>query len=929
MKGFLYSTGIIFLCSFFEITYSQTLEPPSEQDEMITLEVTESPETVDSLLSDSAVAITQMPQLINFVNAEYPPELIKQGVSGSVILELLVNESGNVDSVSLVKGIHPVLDTNAMKACGQFKFTPALAGADTVAVILQYEYHFRLEDAIDSIPQVVNFSGTLLEKGTRQPVADALVVLTFPDSGCDSALNLPFNKYLSRIGSIPGQNIEDGHLTTTTDSMGRFQFFSLPSCSVKIQVIAIGYINFETKELITSDEELDVKYYIVKLNYSDYEIVVYGKTEEKEVSRRQLTVQEIRRIPGLGGDAIKVVQAMPGVSRPSMMSGEVVVRGAPTWDSRFYLDGVTIPLLYHYGGLKSTYTSEALDGIEFLPGGFGVRYGGGIAGAIELKGKQAATDRWHGTFDISSIDASFFVEGPITKKISLLASARRSFIGNIAEFVTKKFSDKFPFTMSTFYWDYVLRTDFNFSKNNHLFVTFFGNRDSLALIMPDMESGSDEISKAQDRFGMSITTNLAMAGWDLKINDKVSNSARYSISNLHSAWSPFGFFKSKSDGVEHYIRDQLTVKFNDKLSLITGLDIDLSVWDIDLLIKDWTGKINHSKDNDWLFGETGAYLNLEWKVGKKLLLIPGIRYDYYSELKHDGSIIPEFWNYNDFDNSRGFSGDPSARLSGRFQINDAHVLKAAIGNYNQSPKPVGQAIHSVWGNPFLATTKAAHFVTGHEWKITDVINSDVQFYFNNQWDIPEYSNSQDISETGEKPTLFYDRGRGRMYGLEIMLRHMQTDRFFGWIAYTLSRTQRYDRNKGKWYLYDEDETNHLQVLGSWHLRRQWDLGFRLRYVTGKPITPILGAEYDENYLYYSPIEGDKNSKRMDPFFQLDIRVDKKIIYNKWIFSLYFDLQNLSWLFYKSPEFEFYNYDYTDKMKISMFPMLGTGFKAEF
>lgn len=928
MKRCFNSAGMIFLFSI--ISSSQTPDPFQQQEDAITLEITDTIDTnTDTLLIDSGASISVMPQLIDFVKADYPADLVKKGISGSVILDLLVNEFGKVDSVSVVKGIHPALDSNALKAAQNFNFTPALAGKDSVAVLLQYEYHFTLEDAVDSIPQVLNFSGTLLEKGTRQPLTDAMIVLTFPDTIQDPSLPLPADKYLSRIGSFSGQNLEENHLTATTDSLGRFSFFSLPSCSVKVQVIAMGYSNFETKEWIAPKEQLEVKYYIVKLNYSDYEIVVYGKAEEKEVSRRQLTLREIKKIPGLGGDAIKVIQAMPGVSRPSMVSGEVVVRGAPTWDSRFYLDGVPIPLLYHYGGLKSTYNSDALETIDFLPGGFGVRYGGGIAGAIEIKGKRAATDRWHGTLDISDIDASFLVEGPLTKKISLLASARRSFIGDIAEFVTKKFPDYFPFTMSTFYWDYLLKTDFNFSKNNHLFITLFGNRDSLALIAPDMDEGSDEISDAQDRFGMNITTNLAMAGWDLKINDYISNSARYSFTNLYSAWTPFGFFKSRSDGLGHYIRDQLTVKFNDRLTLITGLDIDLSVWDIDLTIQDGLGKIEHSKDKDWLFGETGAYLNLQWKPNKKLLLIPGIRYDYYSELIHDGSIVPEFWNYSDFDNSKGFSGDPSLRLSGRYQINDDHIVKAAIGNYNQSPKPVGQAIHPVWGNPLLATTKAAHFVAGHEWKITDVINSDVQFYFNNQWDIPEFPNSQDITLTGENQVLTYDRGRGRMYGIEIMLRHLQTERFFGWIAYTLSRTQRFDRKAHKWLLYDEDETNHLQVLGSWHLRRQWDLGFRLRYVTGKPVTPVIGSEYVEDYAYYRPINGERNSKRMNPFFQLDIRVDKKIIYKKWIYSFYLDLQNLSWLFYKSPEFEFYNYNYTDKMNISMFPMLGTGFKAEF
>ncbi len=928
MKRFFYSVGIMFLFSL--ITFSQTQDLPQEQEAAITLEIADTIDmSTDTMLIDSGESISVMPQLIEFIKADYPAELVRKGVSGSVVLDLLVNESGDVDSVSIAKGIHPVLDTNALRAAQKFKFTPALAGKDSVAVLLQYEYHFTLEETLDSIPRVLNFSGTLLEKGTRQPLTDAMVVLTFPDTIQDPLIPLPFDKYLSVIGSFSGQDLEEGHLTTTTDSSGRFSFFSLPSCSVKIKVIAMGYSDFETMEWIAPKEQLEVKYYIEKLNYSEYEIVVYGKAEEKEVSRRQLTIQEIKRIPGLGGDAIKVVQAMPGVARPSMISGAVMVRGAPPWDSRFYLDGVPIPLLYHYGGLKSTYISDALEAIDFLPGGFGVRYGGGIAGVIELKGKKAATDRWHGILDMSTIDASFFVEGPVTEKISVLASARRSFIGDIAEFITRKFDDYFPFTMSTFYWDYLLRADFNFSKNNHLFITLFGNRDSLALIAPDVENGSDEISEAQDRFGMNMTSNLAMAGWDLKINDRISNSARYSITDLYSRFSPFGFFKSRNDGLDHYIRDQLTIRLNDRLTFKTGLDIDLSIWDIDVTIQDATGKIEDTKDKDWLFGQTGAYFSLEWKPHKRLLLIPGIRYDYYSELRHDGSIVPEFWDYSGFDNSRGISGDPSLRLSGRYQLNDDHVVKAAIGNYNQSPQPWGQAIHPVWGNKFLSTTKAAHFVAGHEWKITDVINSDVQFYFNNQWEIPEPSNSQDITFTGEKQTLIYGRGRGRMFGFELMLRHLQTERFFGWIAYTLSRTLRYNHNTREWFLFDEDETNHLQILGSWHLRKQWDLGFRLRYVTGKPITPVIGAEYVEKFALYRPINGERNSKRVDPFFQLDVRVDKKIIHKKWIYSFYLDLQNLSWLIYKSPEFEIYNYNFTDKSVISMFPMLGTGFKAEF
>ncbi len=882
-----------------------------------------------SVSEDSLSQIDKMPELKEFVKADYPADIIKKGIQGVVLLELLVNETGGVDSVRVVKSLDPKLDSTACEAAKKFKFTPAVADSQQVAVLLQYEYRFTLEEAVDSVQQYVNFEGTLIERGTRKPISDAMMVVTFVDSTSDTTLPVPFSEYLKKIGKIEGQTLEENKIVALTDSAGNFKFYSLPACSINVAVVIPGYEAYTTVERITKKEALQAKYYVKRYSYSEYEIVVYGKAEEKEVSKRQLTVQEIQKIPGLGGDAVKVVQAMPGVARAQFGSGAVIVRGAPTWDSKFYLDGVEIPVLYHFGGLKSAYNSEALKGVDFLPGGFGSRYGGAIAGTIELNSREAAKDRWHGTVDLSTIDGSFQVEGPINEKVSLLVNARRSFIGDIINWASKKYDDYFPMTISTFYWDYVLRTDYHPSKNNHLFLTLFGSSDSMAIIYPDMRYGSDDISEQTDRFGMNSTFNMGLLGWDWAINDRWSNNLKYSITRGRAGVSPFGFMKSVSYYTTNYIRDQLSYRFNDKLLLNLGPDIELSEYDMDMKITDAKGVIQHDKDTDWLFGVVGVYLNFEWKPTEKVQIIPGIRYDYYPELEHDGTVAPEFWDYQSFDNNRGPSGEPSLRLNGRYNIVKDHIIKASIGNYNQSPRPLGQVIHKTWGDPTMPTTKAVHYVLGHEWQITDLINSDVQVYFNNQWNIPQYADNSDSKNDGSGQKLWLDNGRGRMYGLEVMLRHLKSDHFFGWVAYTLSRTERYDRSEKRWKLFGDDETHNLQVLGSWHLKKEWDLGFRARFVSGKPTTPIDRVEYVEEYLDYLPKYGKENSERLDPFFQLDLRVDKKFVFDKWMYSFYLDLQNLSYFFYKSPEFEYYDYNYKEKKTVSSFPMLGIGYKAEF
>jgi TonB family protein len=878
---------------------------------------------------DSLFQIDKMPEITEFIKADYPTALLKQGVQGTVLLELLVNETGTVDSVKVVTGLNPVLDSTASVAAHQFKFTPATAGGQPVAVLLQYEYRFTIDEAVDTIQKVVNFEGLLIESGTRKPISDAMVVLTFADTSSDSSLPLPFSMYMEKIGTIDGQSLEENKLVALTDSLGKFTFYALPACSVQVAVVIPGYEAFKTNELISRKEAIGAKYYVKRYSYSDYEIVVYGKSEEKEVSRRQLTVQEIKLIPGLGGDAVKVVQAMPGVARPSFGSGAIVVRGAPTYDSKFYIDGVVMPILYHFGGLKSAYNSDALQSIDFLPGGFGTRYGGAVAGTIELKSRPAATDRWHGKLDLGTIDGSFLLEGPINKKVSVLVTARRSFIGDIVSWASKKYSDVFPVTISSFYWDYTCRTDVNFSENNHLFLTFFGSSDSMAIIQPDGGSGSEEVSEQTDRFGMNTTFNMGLVGWDYTLNDRWSNSFRFALTKGRSGYSVFGFMRSETDFVVNHIRDQLTYRFNDKLLVNIGPDIELTKYDIDMKIPDASNVIQHDKKNDWWFGVVGAYMNLEWKPIEKLQIIPGIRYDYYPELKYDGSIVPEFWDYQSFDNKKGISGEPSARLNARYSLSKNHSLKASAGNYSQTPQPVGQVIHETWGDPTMPPTKAAHYVLGHEWQITDVINSDVQLYLNRQWNIPQYGSNSDATSGGETQKLWTGDGKGRMYGLEVMLRHLKSEHFFGWIAYTLSRTERYNDAKNKWELYDEDETHNLQVLGSWHVKKEWDLGFRARYVTGKPTTPIIGVVEKEQDRSFEPVYGEKNSTRLDPFFQLDLRADKKFVYDKWMYSLYIDLQNISYFFYKSPEYQYDDYNYKNKNTVTSFPWLGIGCKAEF
>ncbi len=902
-----------------------TIELPGDDD--IIMVDGEEPVVEGDSLVDTLPPIETMPELKEFVEAEYPEEIYKRGIEGSVLMELIVSDSGIVDSVSLIKGIHPILDSSAMKAARQFVFTPAMAGGENVAVLIRYEYHFELKEIVKKVEKYVNFSGVLIERGTKKPIADAMVVIHFIDTLSDTTLPVPFSVYLNKLGTFEGQYLEENRLVSITDSLGQFSFYSLPLGNIEITAPLPGYEKFKEQEYISADEALEVNYYIRRISYSDYEIVVYGKTEKKEVSRRKLTINEVKKIPGLGGDAVKVVQALPGVARPTMGSGQVIVRGAPTWDSQFYLDGIPIPQLYHFGGIKSTYNSEALESVDFYPGGFGTRYGNSIAGIVEITGRAPKKDRFHGYLDGSFQDLTFLVEGPVNSKLSVMGAARRSIAGDILSYVFENSDLNMPFTISPFYWDYQMRVDYDVNKEHHLYLTGFGSKDKMVLIYPSIQGGSEEVDEFTDRMRHMVQFHMGILGHDWQITDKLKNRLRFSLLGGKYLTSIFGFMKWTGDYFRTTIRNELAFNISEKLIANFGIDALWETDDMILMIPDAFGVIAKDTINNWKFGDVAAYVNFEWKPFEQLQIIPGLRYDYFRELLYDGSVVPEFWEYKDFDNSRGISGDPSIRVTTRYDFVKDHTAKFAIGNYNQTPQPGGQVIHEKWGEPQMPSTKARHIVFGHEWQITDLIRSDIQFYFNKQWDIPRQASRKDLVTNADKK--WYDDGEGKMRGLEVMLRHDQGERFFGWLAYTLSLSERWNPNEGKWELFRDDETHHIQALGSFRLRRSWDIGFRARYVTGKPITPVIGAYEDAEFNQFIPEYGDKNSKRLDPFFQLDLRVDKKFVFDKWIFSLYLDMQNVSYFVYKSPEFEVYNYDYSDKQTASYIFFPAFGIKAEF
>jgi hypothetical protein len=186
------------------------------------------------------------------------------------------------------------------------------------------------------------------------------------------------------------------------------------------------------------------------------------------------------------------------------------------------------------------------------------------------------------------------------------------------------------------------------------------------------------------------------------------------------------------------------------------------------------------------------------------------------------------------------------------------------------------------------------------------------------------------STTGQRNVNALEvRTKGQAYGLELFVKKKLTAKLGGFLSYTLSRSERSWVPGEPSRLFYLDQTHILTALASFDLGSGWELGGRFRYVTGNLYTPCEGGIFSAISTAYLCLNGAFNSRRLAPFHQLDVRVDKRWVFSDFTLGAYLDLINA----YNrtNPDFIDYNHDFTENASVTgslpLVPSLGV--RGEF
>ena len=855
-----------------------------------------------------------MPKLLEFVQAPYPPDAEKRGLAADVILRLTIDAQGKVTAAEVDKPAGHGFDEAAVRAALKFKFRPATRDGKPMPSRILYKYSFTITETQPppkATPKVGNLRGEVRLAINNAALAGAEVTVSGPG----------------------GQQ-----WNVQADDKGVWFVEDLPPGNYRVSVSSEGFEKTMATETVMAGEETVVTYRLAPVAEEGViEVTVEGERPPREVTRRTLERREINRIPGTSGDALRSIQSLPGVARPPGLAGLLIVRGSAPQDTNTFVDGTQVPLIYHFGGLSSVIPTELLDRIDFYPGNFSARYGRVMGGIVDVGLREPdtrcfgdygkKTDRkgcYHGLAQVDLIDARLLLQGPIgpLKDWSFAAGGRRSWIDAWLKPVLEEAGA--GVTSAPVYWDYQVIADHRPNKNSRLSLRAFGSDDRLEILIND-PAGADPVLGGNLRF--RTASYRVQALYEGKLSSTVSLNAMLSAGRNELQFS-LGNFLFNLDTYPVTSRSEFAFKLSKGFTLNTGLDFGVAPFEVTVRFpppprpgEPYPGPFASRPPVE--SAQKGTAFRPAWYVEgevvphKRLRLVPGLRVDYARDSGH-GDLSPRFNARYDLVPAVDENGDIGRK-------NRRTTLKGGIGVFHQPPQ--FQETDVVFGTPGLRSNRAIHYSLGVEQELSDQIEVSVEGF---------YKDLEQLVARGANNRggfSYNNEGSGAVMGLETLVKYKPDRKFFGWVAYTLSRSVRQNSDEQEEYLFQFDQTHNLIMLGSYRLGRGWEFGARFRVVSGPLTTPVLDRPalpglFAADSGSYARLDGKPFSRRLPLFHQLDLRVDKRWQFKDWRFSAYLDIQNV----YNNQAVEtlVYNYNFSQETFQTGLPIIPSiGLRGEF
>jgi hypothetical protein len=690
--------------------------------------------------------------------------------------------------------------------------------------------------------------GTIVDKATRKPVGGATIT----------------------VGSELAASDDDG---TFTLELRRGHY---------TVIVTADWL--ETAKLpVVLDRDREITIEVTEKAAPSGETIDVVDIAPSAVGETRVDAKFARSVPG-GGDAVKIVQSLPAVARPSAGSTEVVVWGAAPRDTRVFVDGVPVPELYHLGGYRSAVGNDLIGDIHLTPAAFGVDRGRAIGGVIDIgMADPAKAPNWAVQADV--LDGS--VEGK-TKlgALTIAAAVRQSWLDQAVALVENPhtLAPNAPLPRWT---DAQVVARAPLAPDLVLSGWVLGSLDSLdrELISDDPATTTDEHVDTRSVRGQITLRRDRLDGYDSATLWAGHDSA---YDDFH-----FGLIPANQDTHAWVGGARAVQQTRTKYATLTvGTDLDSELGSYrrlgSLTIPAREGDLHifgqppgdDVNADSWRAStiDAAGHAAVDFAAGPVTATI-GARLDGW--LLTASRLTPRVGSTPGIGSQQiVFDVDPRASVS--VALADDLDARVDAGRYHQAR--AGSDTSAVFGTPDLGVEEAWHVIAGAQWRAAPFA-IEAAGYARSLDDLV----ARDLSVTPPLAKVLTQLGEGQVLGLQVTARVLAYHGLSGWLSYNLSQSRRKDGPDQNWRFFDHDQTHGLIAVAGWE-HGPWTLGGRVRFATGEPRTDVLGAFFDSRSGRYEPIVGPHNGVRLPAFLAVDARAERRLPEG---ISVYLEIQNLT------------------------------------
>ncbi|AZJ33270.1 TonB-dependent Receptor Plug Domain [Tenacibaculum mesophilum] len=337
------------------------------------------------------------------------------------------------------------------------------------------------------------------------------------------------------LATILVNNTSNG---TTSNTNGEFNINSVPA-NANITISYIGYkpIILPAKDLFS--QNLCKEIYLESLSEELSEVIIPNFLTtglQKNIDGGTvLKTKNFGILPGLiEPDILKTIKVLPGVESVNESVSNINVRGGTNDQNLMLWDGIKMYHTSHFFGLISAYNPYLTEKATVTKNGTSTKFSDGVSSTVNMQTNNKITNTFSGGAGFNLLSADAFLQAPITKKLEIHASARRSYTDffdtpTYDKYFSRSFqensiaSNKESEASTDFYfYDYSFKVLYDINKNHSLRANLISIKNNLEYTEEYTNNGStveENSNLKQENLGANISWN---ANWSPKFSTELS-----------------------------------------------------------------------------------------------------------------------------------------------------------------------------------------------------------------------------------------------------------------------------------------------------------------------------------------------------------------------------------------------------------------------